>query len=155
MTRRKLNRTKHIAGRPLPSSGSSQPPSAPADVRVGLVFFALLELGTYVTLARATDATPAQPPPGFWRGGFLAATVTIIAGLVVLWWAGRRGRRLGWIVILAVFWLVVLTGRLIPLFVIGGSSVPVLLTIYVGQLMFGLLVPVALHERRKTAATGA
>ncbi len=126
----------------------------PTDFRAGLLVFALLEIGTYLMLLRAEGSWFGRPNMEAWQSGFVAATVPILGGLVLLWRAGSRGTRPGRIMIFSILWLVVLTVRLVPLFMVGGSSVPVLLTLFAGQLTFALIVPAVADERRKAAATG-
>jgi O-antigen ligase len=123
----------------------------PVDFRMGLAVFVLLELGAWLTLAYVKEPWFRHPSFAAWRNGFFGATAVILAGVVVLWLAGSRSRRFGWIILLAVIWLLVLAVRLVPLFMLGGASVPALLTIFVGQLTFGLMVPAAANERRRAA----
>ncbi len=133
---------------PVPLTASAMP----TDFRAGLVLFLMLEAGTYATLAACGPCRSDHPELLAWWGVLVAISAAIILGAIGLWLAGSRSRRFGWIILLAVGWLVVVTARLVPSFVLGGQGVPILLTIYVGQLTFGLMVPAAVRERRKAPA---
>ena len=124
----------------------------PGDFGVGLAAFVLFELGMYLTVGLTGEPWFTDPKLALWRNIFLAASAVILTATVVLWIAGSRSRRSGLLVALSVVWLVVLTGRLATFFLIAGSSAPILLTLFVGQLAFGLMAPAAIRERRKAAA---
>jgi uncharacterized membrane protein len=128
-----------------------EPPGMPTDFRMGVVVFALLELVTWLTLAYVKEPWFRHPTFAAWRNGFFGATAALLVGVVALWLTGSRSQRFGWIILVSIVWLVVMAVRLVPLFVLGGASVPTLLTIFVGQFAFGLMVPASSNERRRTA----
>jgi len=128
------------------------PPPMGSDFRVGLAFFALFELGTYVAVGLTDEPWLTEPKLALWRNAFLAASAVILTAAAVLWVAGARSQRSGLLVALSVVWLIVLTGRLATFFLIAGSSAPLLLTLFVGQLASCLMAPAAIRERRKATA---
>ncbi|MBN1343653.1 MAG: hypothetical protein JXQ73_13275 [Phycisphaerae bacterium] len=124
----------------------------PADYRMGLVLFVLLELGIYWAMAKSDAPWFHNEAFAPWRNAFLAATAVLWLGIVSLWVAGRRSRRFGWLILLSIVWLLVLAGRIVPAFLIAASALPAFLTIFIGQLGCALMIPAALRERRKAVA---
>jgi hypothetical protein len=121
----------------------------PGDYRMGLALFVVLELGVYWALARSDTPWFRHEAFAAWRNAFLAMTGVLWIGVLVLWLAGRRSRRFGWMTFLSIVWLVVLVGRIVPAFLIAGSALPAFVTIFIGQLGCGLMIPAAVRERRK------
>lgn len=125
----------------------------PIDFRAGLAFFLLLEIGVYAALAASDESWFNQPGRKAWENVFIECSAVIVAGVIGLWLASSRSQRYGWLALTAVGWLVIWLGRLLPLVIVAGSAIPVLLTLFVGQFAFGLMVPLAANATRKTVAT--
>lgn len=142
--------TRPVLARP---AGAEPSTGMPTDYRAGLLFFGLLELATYVTLATAKTPWFYEPKLVGWRNALIVVTTGVLLAAAWLWWMGPKTKRFGWLLFLAVAWLIVLTGRLVPMFVVAMHSAPVLVTIFVGQLAFGFLLPAAIRERRKATPT--
>lgn len=117
---------------------------------MGVFLFLLLEAATYVVLWMARASWLEPPELAVWRYALVTVSIVVLGAVVGLWLAGSRNGRSGWILLLAVVWLVVVVGRVVPLFMLGGRSTPTLLTMYVGQLAVGLMLPAAIREHRKT-----
>jgi hypothetical protein len=131
---------------------SAEAPGRPADFRAGLLFFALLEVVAWVFLSRVSEPWGGQPAFSPWRNGFLAATTLVVLGVAFLWRAGGRSSWHGLILAIAIFWLLIVAARLVPLWVIGESSVPAFLALFSLQLAFGLMVIAAAGDIRKAVA---
>ncbi len=135
-----------------PVAATAAPPHiVPADYRMGVGLFLLLELVVYATLALTEQTHLGRPEAAVWRNATLTVSVIIVVIGVGLWVMGARRVRFGRTVLLCVVWLILLTGRLVPLFVVAGSALPTVLTVYVGQLGVGLIVPASARERRRGA----
>lgn len=145
--RKRTSKARPVAARPLPGAQWDDA-KTPIDLRMGLAFFLLLEIGTYTVLATTKTPWFGEPKLALWRNLALAASGVVAAGIVGIWLAGSRSKRAVWPIALAIVWLIVLTARQVPFFFIAMGSAPILLTLYVGQLAFGLMVLAAANERR-------
>ncbi len=154
MARRRSGKRDSQPERVPTKSAASEPEQAemPIDFRAGLACFFLLEIGVYAALAASDESWFNQPGRKVWENAFAECSVVIVAGVIGLWVASGRSRRYGWLALTAVGWLVIWLGRLLPMGIVAGSATPVLLTLYVGQFAFGLMVPLAANASRKTAA---
>ncbi len=132
-------------------------PSAPpreigplsGDYRVGLALFVALEVVTVVALATAERTAFGVPQAAAWRNGYIGLTGFMVIGAVGLWLIGPRTVRSRLLIALGVVWILVLVGRLATAFVVSGTALPAVVTVFIAQLVVALMVPAAVAERAR------
>lgn len=121
----------------------------PGDYRMGLTLFILLEVATILALAMAERTAFGVPQAAGWRSAYVGLTAALLVGLIALWLAGPRTNRSRLLIGTCVLWVLFAVGRLVPMFLLAGTALPAVLTIFVGQLAVALMVPAAAIERAR------
>jgi hypothetical protein len=150
MARRKTDKTGASKHRTAPPKTASQlVPALSSDYRLGIIFLLLLEVVVVIALLEAKE-------PWFTRSPSRGVLAGMIFGSLLLWGVavglrllGRSRPQFGWTVALCVVWLIVLLGRLACVFLLADSTVPVVMTVFVGEVACVMMVLAAANERRK------